>query len=282
MAPKVLLFDIGGVCVVSPFQAILDYEIANGIPPGYINATIQARSPHGAWQQLERGELILDDAFFNTFGAELNDMTHWRNYCRKAAAVPKSQTTMQGLLVEYGADSQGVLRKPIIDSKTMFWNMMRMSRQPDPWMFPALVKLKNSGRFVIAALSNTIAFPKGVMDETGAVFESGLKNAAGEAVGQIRDSFDTFVSSAHVGLRKPQREIYDLAIEESNKIAAQKGLGKVEAKDVLFLDDIGTNLKAAKAMGMGTIKVTLGKSKDAVRELEKAVGMSLIDESSRL
>ncbi|KKY17030.1 putative epoxide hydrolase [Diplodia seriata] len=69
--PKALLFDIGGVCVVSPFQAILDYERAHGIPVGWVNAAIAAAAPAGAWQRVERGEVPLDDAFFAAFAEDL-------------------------------------------------------------------------------------------------------------------------------------------------------------------------------------------------------------------
>ena len=268
--------------VVSPFQAILDYEIANGIPPGYVNATIQAHSPSGSWQKLERGEIPLDDTFFSGFSDELNNAQHWRTYCSKLAARDaKSKAALKVLAEKNGADAEGVPKPRTIDGRKMFWNMMRMSRQPDPWMFPALVKLKESGRFVVAALSNTIAFPEGVMDESGAVFQSRLSEGD-QSVGEIRSFFDTFVSSAHVGLRKPDPKIYELALQDCGKIAEQKAMGRVEFQDVLFLDDIGGNLKAAKKLGMRTIKVNLGRTKEAVRELEQAVGMTLIDESSRL
>jgi beta-phosphoglucomutase-like phosphatase (HAD superfamily) len=159
--------------------------------------------------------------------------------------------------------------------------MMRMSRQPDPWVFPALLKLRESGKFVIAALSNTIDFPVDIKDETGTTFGSNAVDAKGEKVGQIRDFFDVFVSSAHTGMRKPERRIYDLALQECQRVAKQKGLSNdVQMGDIIFLDDIGTNLKAAKQFGMRTIKVNLGRTKEAVRELEQAVGMSLIDENA--
>jgi hypothetical protein len=178
---------------------------------------------------------------------------------------------------------------PRINAKEMFWNMMRMARAPDPYMFPALVKLRESGRFVIAALSNTIAFPPGIRDEKGNPFITGMRSSPGPngnapvELGEIRDRFDVFVSSAHVGLRKPEKRIYDMAVEEIRKVAKEKGVdANIEPQDIIFLDDIGGNLKAAKKLGFRTIKVNLGKSKDAVRELESAVGLSLIDESSRL
>jgi len=289
--PKALLFDIGGVCVVSPFQAILDYEIAQGVPPGYINATIQAHSPNGAWQRLERGEMKPDESFFALFHSELTNPQHWRNYCRKLRSDPARRAALDALVQKSGRDSDQVPPMPKIDAREMFWNMMRMSRTPDPYMFPALIKLRASGRFVIAALSNTIAFPPETKDDKGASFSSGLRGRAvevgspeadggvGEEMGEIRDRFDVFISSAHVGLRKPDRRIYELAVEEIRKVAKDKS---IQPKDIVFIDDIGGNLKAAKQLGFGTIKVNLGRSKEAVKELEEVVGMSLIDEASRL
>jgi putative hydrolase of the HAD superfamily len=58
--------------------------------------------------------------------------------------------------------------------------------------------------------------------------------------------FDVVVESAIVGLRKPDPRIYELALERL----------RVDASESVFLDDLGINLKPARAMGMTTIKVT--------------------------
>jgi len=272
---------------VSPFQAILDYEISQGIPPGYVNATIQAHSPKGSWQRLERGEVSLAGTFFEEFGRELSSPSHWKAYCEKLPSRgERGEYALKLLRERYGVQSDGKTPNlPPIDARKMFWNMMRMSRQPDPYVFPALLKLRESGKFVVAALSNTIDFPRGIRDETGTPFGHEAVSATGEKVGDIRSFFDTFVSSAHTGMRKPETRIYELALQECSRVAKEKGLSNdLQMGDILFLDDIGINLKIAKQLGMGTIKVNLGKSKDAVKELEQAVGMRLIDEdgSSRL
>ena len=47
----------------------------------------------------------------------------------------------------------------------------------------------------------------------------------------------------------------------------------------VFLDDLGVNLKAARAMGMATIKVQEVGS--ALAELERLVGVSLSSEGTR-
>jgi hypothetical protein len=260
----------------------LDYEVSQGIPPGYINATIQAHAPKGAWQRLERGELSLAGSFFSEFGAELTSNSHWSAYCKKLGTRgERGEYALKLLRERYGAQADGATPNvPDIDARKMFWNMMRMSRTPDPWVFPALLKLKASGKFVIAALSNTIDFPPGIRDENGDLFGHELANEDGtHKTGDVRSFFDAFVSSAHTAMRKPETRIYELALEECQKASKNKGLGNITMDDILFLDDIGINLKVAKQMGMRTIKVNLGRTKDAVKELEQAVGMSLLDDN---
>ncbi|KAB2577232.1 Epoxide hydrolase [Lasiodiplodia theobromae] len=268
--PKALLFDIGGVCVVSPFQAILDYERANGIPVGWINTAISAAAPAGAWQRVERGEVVLDDAFFAEFAEDLAAPGAWKAFWEKK-----------------GKEGQAPPPPPRVDAKALFWEMMRVSRAPDRWMWPALGKLgrvareEGGGGFVLGALSNTVVFPEGVVDEKGAVFESGLRLVGPDGkveVGDVSAAFDVFISSAHVGLRKPDPRIYEMAVKLLDEEARNRGVpGGVQVGDVLFLDDIGQNLKAAREVGMRTLKVDLGKSWKAVRELEGIMGLKLLE-----
>ncbi|KAF2710116.1 epoxide hydrolase-like protein [Pleomassaria siparia CBS 279.74] len=263
--PKAILFDIGGVCVISPFQAILDYEKDNNIPIGWINHSIQ-KGPHdaGAWQLIERGECVLDDEWFAAFKKQLSVPEHWSAYWVKHGQ---------------GKEGESVPKVPDIDSKRLFWDMMRTSRRPDPFMYPALKALRP--HFILGALSNTVAFPDGILDDKGVLFSKGLThdpppNPHAADSHDIQTCFDVFISSAHVGLRKPDPRAYDLAVRELGKISEERGSGPVTAQDVLFLDDIGVNLKWAKKSGLRTIKVNLGDTKVAVRELERETGMSLL------
>jgi len=80
----------------------------------------------------------------------------------------------------------------------------------------------------------------------------------------LRDHFDAFVESRVVGLRKPDPRIYVLACRE---------LG-VEPARTAFLDDIGGNLKPARALGMATIKVD--DPERALVELGALLGLDLL------
>jgi putative hydrolase of the HAD superfamily len=79
----------------------------------------------------------------------------------------------------------------------------------------------------------------------------------------LRAHFDAFVESRAVGMRKPDPRMYQLVCRE---------LG-VEPSQAAFLDDIGTNLKSARALGMHTIKVD--EPEQALRELGALVGFDL-------
>ncbi|ERF73869.1 hypothetical protein EPUS_05881 [Endocarpon pusillum Z07020] len=247
--------------VVSPFQGILDYEKAHNIPVGYINYSISKTSPNGTWHQLERGEIPLDADYFRRFKADLEDEDRWRDYHHKLATQTKSAASASTEPLAAMTERPPV---PDIDAEKLFWAMMFESRHPDPHMFPALQKLKASGRFTLAALSNTVIFPPG-------------SPLADVAEGDVRRIFDVFVSSAHVGMRKPDPRIYQYTME---KLREKVG-PDLKAEEVLFLDDIGENLKAARALGMRTIRVMLGKTDVAVKELENILQMDLREERQK-
>ncbi|KAM0234702.1 hypothetical protein ACHAP5_009941 [Fusarium lateritium] len=266
--PKVLLFDIGGVCVVSPFQAILDYELSLGIPPGWVNYSISKTAPNGFWHRLEKGEIPMEESFFQGFSQDLHDKTRWETfYKREQSKDPNLAKDTPPL--------------PSIDAEWLFNEMMTVSNSPDPWMFPALKKLKESGMFILAALSNTVIFPPGHKLHLDHFFDE-----------PVRQTFDVFVSSAHVGIRKPDPAMYQLALARLDEFArsnAQSARGKgmnwesgVKPEEVVFLDDIGENLKAARKQGLQTIKVNLGRAFEAVDELERVTGLKLAGDHPRI
>jgi putative hydrolase of the HAD superfamily len=82
-------------------------------------------------------------------------------------------------------------------------------------------------------------------------------------VGQLLDLFDVVLESSRLGLRKPEPAFYELACERLD----------VKPDEAVFLDDLGINLKPARAMGMTTIKVSDPDA--AITELEAAVGFPL-------
>ncbi len=79
---------------------------------------------------------------------------------------------------------------------------------------------------------------------------------------EIMDQFDEVIESSVEGVRKPDPEIYRIALSRLN----------IKADECVFLDDLGINLKPARAMGMKTIKVLTVDQ--ALEELEEHTGIS--------
>ncbi len=79
----------------------------------------------------------------------------------------------------------------------------------------------------------------------------------------IYDLFEHVIESAKSGMRKPDPRIYHAACEALS----------VQPEEAVFLDDIGVNLKGAKAVGMITIRVD--QTTSAIDELERVLGIPL-------
>jgi len=135
----------------------------------------------------------------------------------------------------------------VMDAREM---MLRMSKatEPRPVMLTAIARLRDEG-LRIGALTNNWAHT----DDSG----------RSDGTRALRELFDVFIESSVEGLRKPDPAIYRLACDR---------LGS-HPEEMVFLDDIGPNLKPARAMGMATIKVD--DPEPAVEELEGVLGMRL-------
>ena len=84
-----------------------------------------------------------------------------------------------------------------------------------------------------------------------------------EEVDAVQAHFHHIIESSKVGLRKPDPRVYELACNTMG----------VTPAEVVFLDDLGINLKPAAALGMTTIKVV--DPAVALDALERAVGFSV-------
>jgi epoxide hydrolase-like predicted phosphatase len=129
-----------------------------------------------------------------------------------------------------------------IDAREMMRRVAEIA-VPRPAMLEAIRNLRAGGLRVAALTNNWITEDQGT--------------------GALRAFFDVFVESIAVGLRKPDPRIYQLVCRELD----------VEPAEAVFLDDIGSNLKTARALGMTTIKVD--EPDAALAELERVVGLSL-------
>ena len=81
-----------------------------------------------------------------------------------------------------------------------------------------------------------------------------------EEIKKVVEIFDILVESSIEGCRKPEERFYEIACE---RLA-------VNPESCVFLDDLGINLKPARAMGMKTIKVV--EPEKAIEELYEIIG----------
>ena len=84
-----------------------------------------------------------------------------------------------------------------------------------------------------------------------------------KAVSEVLSLFEHVIESSKIGLRKPDPKIYQHACD----------LLGVPPDRCIYLDDLGINLKPARAMGMRTIKI--GDPDVAIDELQAMVGIPL-------
>ena len=120
-----------------------------------------------------------------------------------------------------------------------------------PSMVAAVRRLRNAG-LPLGLLSNNVA----PMERTG-------------PVGELLGLFDAIVESSVEGVRKPEPEIYRRALTRLSEAVGRP----IEATDCAYLDDLGINLKPARALGFSTIKVV--EPGPALAELSELVGFPL-------
>ncbi|KAM5264649.1 bifunctional epoxide hydrolase 2 [Ctenodactylus gundi] len=85
---------------------------------------------------------------------------------------------------------------------------------------------------------------------------------------ELSPHFDLLVESCQIGMAKPEPQIYKLVLDTL----------KASPKEVVFLDDFGSNLKPARDLGMVTI---LARDTDtALKGLEKVTGTQLLQSAA--
>jgi putative hydrolase of the HAD superfamily len=129
-----------------------------------------------------------------------------------------------------------------IDARVMM-TRVAAATMPRPVMLEAIRRLRAAALRVAALTNNWIAEDAGTRT--------------------LAPHFDVFVESAVVGMRKPDPRIFEHTC----------GALGVAPAHTAFLDDIGLNLKAARALGMTTIKVAVPE--DALDHLGTLVGLAL-------
>ena len=196
-------------------------------------------SPFDAFADYER-EHGLPDGFIRGLNATNPDDNAWAKMERSDVTIPEFRELFEAEARAAGGE---------IDAAAV---LARLRGEIRPAMVEAVRRCK--AQLKTACLTNNFVaadagHPDGRMDP--------------ESFEGVMDLFDVVVESSKAGCRKPDPRFYEIACEE---------LG-IEPHQAVFLDDLGINLKPARAMGMTTIKVV--DPDVAIAELEAVVGFPL-------
>jgi putative hydrolase of the HAD superfamily len=197
-------------------------------------------SPFEAFNRYE-AEIGLPKDFIRSLNARNGDTNAW-------AKMERSEISLEGFveLFEEEARQQG--------HKLDGWRILQsLSGDIRPQMVEALRRCKQA--FRVACITNNMKHGEG----------PGMARSAdkAQAVAEIMMLFEHVVESSKLGLRKPDPRIYRHACD----------LLGVQPEECVYLDDLGINLKPARALGMRTIKV--GDPDVAIDELQAMVGIQL-------
>jgi putative hydrolase of the HAD superfamily len=197
-------------------------------------------SPFEAFNRYET-EIGLPKDFIRGLNARNGDTNAW-------AKMERSEVSLEGFveLFEEEARQQG--------HKLDGWRILQsLSGDIRPQMVEALRRCKRA--FRVACITNNMKHGEG----------PGMARSAdkAKAVAEIMTLFEHVVESSRLGMRKPDPRIYQHACD----------LLGVQPEECVYLDDLGINLKPARALGMRTIKV--GDPDAAIDELQAMVGIPL-------
>ncbi|MBL4666055.1 MAG: HAD-IA family hydrolase [Sneathiella sp.] len=179
-------------------------------------------SPFEAFNRFEK-EKRLPDNFLRTVNSTNPDKNAWAQFERSKIDADEFD---QLFLAESTALGHAVAGAEVI--KLLSGNIR-------PNMVSALTKIVKTHQCV--CLTNNVSAGKG----------PGMSRSAAEqqAVLDVMKIFDQVIQSSKIGMRKPDPQIYTYTCEKMG----------VSPDQILYLDDLGVNLKPAAAMGMKTIKV---------------------------
>lgn len=193
-------------------------------------------SPFDAFARFER-ERGLPEGFLRTVNATDPDHNAW-------ARLERNELTLKEFDLAFADEAEALGHR--VPGDEVLGLLMGDVR---PAMVEAVRRCHQHPDFVTGLLTNNIVAFGG--EDTPGGFRP------------IIELFDAVIESSQVGVRKPEPAFYELACRAL----------AIEPHEAVFLDDLGPNLKTARAMGMTTIKVVDASA--AIAELQAVLGIPL-------
>ena len=198
-------------------------------------------SPFEAFKAYEQENALPTD-FIRTINATDPDTNAWAQFERSDIDAARFDVAFREEALARGHDVPGA------DVLALLAGSLR------PEMIAVLDGLKGRG-YRLACITNNV--------KTGSGAGMARTQEKADAVAEVMTRFEHVIESSEVGVRKPQPEIYHMACDKLGVTPAQ----------CVFLDDLGINLKPARAMGMATVKVL--SAAQAIDDLSALLGHEL-------
>ena len=196
-------------------------------------------SPFDAFNRYE-AEHGLPENFIRTVNATNPQSNAWAQFESSAVSLDEFDALFEA---ESGSRGHPIPGKRVVEI---------LSGAVRPRMVQALERCREA--FAVACITNNM--------KTGLGPSMAGSFARKEETERVTALFDLIVESSTEGIRKPDPQIYEITCSR---------LG-VAPQACVFLDDLGINLKPARAMGMHTIKVL--SEDQAIADLQEATGLS--------
>jgi putative hydrolase of the HAD superfamily len=190
-------------------------------------------SPFEAFAHLE-AERGLPAGFIRTVNATNPDDNAW-------ARLERSEIGLDAFAESWSEEARALGHD--LDGRLV---LERLAGEIRPRMVAAIERCRKSGLKTACLTNNFLSEERAVSRDVARVYEL----------------FDAVLESRVLGVRKPDPRFYELACEAL----------AVRPEESVFLDDLGVNLKPARALGIHTIKVT--DPDDALDELGSLLGLS--------
>jgi putative hydrolase of the HAD superfamily len=210
-----VIFDFGGVISSPLFVGIGEFERAEGYPRGSLLRLLFGETHYIGVEGRAVAESLAADPDSAEAEGEVEDEPDWH-------LLEKGRLDMKTYFERMVEKAPAVLGRPIdMEAYGRFW---RSSAPGVHWMTVHKMRELKVRGLRIGLLTNNV---KEFGDNWRAMFP-------------IEELCEDVVDSSHVGMRKPEREIYELT-------CARLG---VTAEEAIFVDDNADNVAAAREYGM--------------------------------
>lgn len=213
-----VIFDFGGVISSPLFVGIGEFEETEGYRKGSLLQLLFGETHYIGVEGRAVAEAIADDPDAAEAAGEVTDEPDWH-------LLEKGQIDVGTYFARLSEKAPDVLGRPIdMDAYGRFW---RQSSPGVHWMVVHKIReLKDRG-LRLGLLTNNVK-------EFGEHWRTMFP---------LEELFEEVVDSSHVGVRKPERAIYELTCSRM----------AITPAEAVFIDDNADNVSAAREFGMEAV-----------------------------